>query len=94
MGEGKGVFNVASLKHGSARRPSPPTPVVRATLAIQYCFCNVRIINYMVWMFNIPFILMKTGNLEMMASSASSDTLRSFICFLDGFYEERGQLVA
>ena len=26
MGEGKGVFNVASLKHGSARRPSPLHP--------------------------------------------------------------------
>jgi hypothetical protein len=36
----------------------------------------------------------KTGNREMMASSTLSDTLRSFLCFLDGFYEERGQLVA
>ncbi len=29
---------------------------VRATLAMQYCICNVGIINYMVWTFNIPFI--------------------------------------
>ncbi len=67
---------------------------VRATLAMQYCFCNVGIINCRVWRINIPSFLMKTGNLEMMASSASSDTLRSFLCLLDGFYEERGQLVA
>ena len=37
---------------------------------------------------------LKTVNGEMMASSALSDTLRSFLCFFDGFYEERGQLVA
>jgi hypothetical protein len=38
--------------------------------------------------------MLKTGNREMMASSTLSDTLQSFLCFLDGFYDERGQLVA
>jgi hypothetical protein len=30
------------------------------------------------------------GRGGMMASSASSDTLQSFLCFLDGFYKEIG----
>ena len=29
---------------------------VRATLAMQYCFCNVGIINCRVWRINIPFM--------------------------------------
>jgi hypothetical protein len=46
------------LRDGIILRRIPPVlrRNVRATLAMQYCFCNVRIINCRVWTFNIPFI--------------------------------------
>jgi hypothetical protein len=70
-------------------------PRLRSSSTAASCRLPSPLANLLYWRIPCAFVASTHSMPHLSSSSAaarSSDTLRSFICFLDGFYNERGQL--